>query len=78
MEDVQGKRAEQLENKETTPTDEVRKEIEEVEVYSGGAEVFLTIRGRDFQKDISKKGFIGERGFKELVPSFKEEIERKG
>ena len=31
-----------------------------------------------FQKHLTKKGFVEERGFKELVSPFKEEIERRG
>ena len=45
---------------------------------SGGARVFLTYRGAEiFKKTLSKEGFINERGFKELVPPFKEENERR-
>ena len=57
----------------------MRKEIEEVEGESGGARVFLSNKGAEvLRKTIAKKGFIKERGFKELVPPFKEEIERIG
>ena len=31
-----------------------------------------------FQKHLTKKGFVEERGFKELVSPFKEEFERRG
>ena len=79
MEDVQVERVEQPENQETTPTEEVREEIEEVEGDSRGAEKFLTYKGVEiFKKTLAKKGFIGDRGFKELVPPFKEKIERRG
>ena len=48
----------------------------------GGAGVekaFLSDKGGEtFKKTLTKKGFIEERGFKELVPPFKEEIERRG
>ena len=41
--------------------------------------MFLNNKGIDiFKKTLAKKGFISKRGFKELVPPFKEEIERKG
>ena len=30
------------------------------------------------QKTLLKKGFIGERGFKEIIPPFKEVIEKRG
>ena len=63
------------ENQETTPTEEVREEVKEVECDSVGAEKFLTNKGaKFFKKTLSKKGFIRERGFKELVPPLKEEI----
>ena len=74
MEDVQGERVEQLENQETTLVQEVREEVKEVESDSRGVEKFLTNKGAE----IFKKRFIGEREFKELVPPFREEIERKG
>ena len=46
---------------------------------SGGARVFLTDKGEEiFKKTLTKKGFIGDRGFKELMPPFKEKIERRG
>ena len=79
MEDMQGEMIEQPENQETTHVEEVREEVKEVEGDSGGAKVFLTDKGAEiFKKTLAKKGFIGERGFKELVPPFKEEIERRG
>ena len=59
MEEVQGERAEQPKNQETTPTDEERKEVEGVEGDSRGARVFLTDKGVEiFKKTPSKKGFI--------------------
>ena len=79
MEEVQGESNEQPENQETTPMDEERKEVEEMEGDSRRARVFLTDKGVEiFKKTPSKKGFICERGFKELVLPFKEEIERRG
>ena len=92
MEEVQGERAEQPENQETTlvdkvrnevvegerEEDEVRKEVEEVEGDLGGATVSPTDKGAEiFKRILSKKGFIDEKGFKELVPPFKEEIKRR-
>ena len=79
MEEVQGERVELPENQETTPTNEVREEVKDVEGDLGGARVFLTDKGvKVFRKTLTKKGFIDEREFKELVPPFKEEIERRG
>ena len=79
IEEVQGERAEQPKNQETTLLDEVKKEVKEVEGDSKGAKVFQTNKGiKIFKKTLAKKGFIGERGFKELAPPFKEEIERRG
>ena len=77
MEEVQGERVELPENQETTPTNEVREEVKDVEGDLGGARVFLTDKGaKVFRKTLA--GSIGEREFKELVPPFKEEIERRG
>ena len=57
----------------------MREETEEVEGESIGARVFLSDkRARILRKTPVDKGFIKERGFKELVPPFKEEIERRG
>ena len=79
MEDVLRERAEQLKNQETVLTGEVREETKEVEEESGEARVFFTNKGAEsFKKSLAKKGFVKERGFKELVPLFKEEIERRG
>ena len=30
------------------------------------------------QKTLLKKGFVGEKGFKEIIPPFKEVIEKRG
>ena len=35
-------------------------------------------RVKAFRKTLSKKGFVEERGFRELIPPFKEEVERRG
>ena len=79
MENVQEKRVEQRENQETTHVEEVREEVEEMEGDAGETRMFLTDKGVEiFKKTLTKKGFIGKRGFKELVPPFKEEIERRG
>ena len=49
-----------------------------MEVDVGEARVFLYDKGAEtFKKTLSKKGFIEEMGLKELVPPFKEEIERR-
>ena len=51
----------------------MREETYEVEGESGGARVFLSDKGVEvLRKTLSKKGFIEERGFRELVPPFKE------
>ena len=79
VEDVLGKRVEQIENQEIVPVEEVREEIEEVEVEVGEARVFLSDKGEEaFKKSLAKKGFIEKRGFKGLVTPFKEEVERRG
>ena len=74
---VQEDRVEQLENQGTT--EGVREKAKEMEGDAEGASVFLTNKGaKIFKKTPTKKGFIGERGFKEMVPPLKEEIERRG
>ena len=43
------------------------------------ARVFFTNKGAEnFEKILVKKEFIEERGFKELVPPFKEKVEGRG
>ena len=75
MENAQRERVKQPKNQETVSTEEAREETEEVEGESGGARVFLSDKGAEaFKKTLTKKGFIEERGFKELVPPFREEI----
>ena len=70
MEDVLKERAEQPENQETVLAGEVGEETEEVEGESIEARVFFTNK----EANAFKKGHIvEERGFKELVPPFKEE-----
>ena len=59
--------------------EEMREETKEVEGESGGLRVFLSDKGEKvLRKAISKKFYIEERGFKELVPPSKEEVERRG
>ena len=58
-----------------------KKGKEEEEEQSSGSkdEDFLTKEGFELmQKTLLKKGFIGERGFKEIIPPFKEVIENRG
>ena len=62
MEDVQGERDKQPENQETSPTDELRKEVEEVEGDSGGEEVFLADKGQRFSKRPSPRKDLLVRG----------------
>ena len=51
----------------------------EVVVEEGEARAFYSNKGAEvFQKHLAKKGFVEERGFKQLVSPFKEEIERQG
>ena len=72
MEEVLRERVEQLENQESTPK-EVRKENEEVEVEAGEGRVFFSDKGaEEFRNSLAKKGFVEERGFKEIVSPFKE------
>ena len=79
--EVLGERAEQQENLETS-IEEVREENEEgieVMVEEGEAKTFYSDNGVEaFQKHLVKKGFMEERGFKQLVLPFKKEIERQG
>ena len=50
-----------------------------MEVAAREARVFIIDKGAAILiKTLAKKGFIEDRGFKELVPPFKEEIERRG
>ena len=45
----------------------------------GEARAFYSNKGAEkFQKYLAKKGFVEERGFKQLVLPFKEEIKRRG
>ena len=79
MEDVLRERVEQIKNQEIVLVEKVREEIEEVEVKAGEARVFLSNKGAEaFKKSLAKKGFVEERGFRELVTPFKEEVERRG
>ena len=72
MESVLEERTGQLENKETVPTERMR---EEVEQERGEARVIFYEKGvKNFKEILAKKGIIGERGFKEIMPPFKEEI----
>ena len=57
---------------------EVMLEEIEVVVEEGEARAFYSHKGVEvFQKHLAKKIFVEERGFKELVSPFKEEIERR-
>ena len=78
MEEILRERAKQPRNQEIA-TEEVREENEEVKVEAGEARVFFFKKGDEtFRKSLVKKGFVEERGFKEIVLPFKEEIERRG
>ena len=52
--------------------------LEKIEfvVEEGEARAFYFNKGAEaFQKLLAKKGFVEERGFKQLMSSYKEEIE---
>ena len=75
MEDLLRERVEQTKNQETVPTKKVREEneTEDMEGYVVDTRVFFTNKGAEnFKKTLAKKGFVKERGFKELVQPFKE------
>ena len=79
MEDVLREIAEQVENQETVHVEEVREKVGEMEGTEEEARVFLMENGaKAFRKTLAKKGFVEERGFGELFPPFKEEVERMG
>ena len=55
--------------------------LEEIEVVVEEGEArlsTLTKEAETLQKHLTKKSFVEERGFKDLVSPFKEEIERRG
>ena len=50
-----------------------------MEVEAREAQEFFTEKGAEvFRKNLVKKEFLEERGFKEIVLPFKEEIKRRG
>ena len=58
--------------------EETEEEIE-VEIEAREARAFYSDKGVEaFNKKLAKKGFVEERGFREFVMPFKEEIERRG
>ena len=61
MEEVQGERAELPEKQETTPTNEVREEVKDVEGDLGGARVFLTDKGQRFSGRLSPRKDLSMR-----------------
>ena len=59
VEEVLKKIAEQPENQEIIPAEEVREETEEVEIEAGEVRSFLSGKGMEaFKKSLAKKGFI--------------------
>ena len=51
----------------------------EVVVEEGEAKAFYSNRGEHaFKKHLAKKGYVEERGFKQLVSLFKEEVKQRG
>ena len=78
MEEVLRERAKQPGNQKTAP-EELREENKEVEIEAEEARIFFSHKGAEaFRTSLARKGFVEERGFKEIVPPFKEEIERRG
>ena len=76
VQEVMRERVEQ-ENQETA-LEEVREETE-IEVKAGDAKAFYFDKGVDaFHKNLANKGFVEEKGFKELVEPFKNEVESRG
>ena len=74
VEEAQRERAKEV--SQETAFEVVLEEIE-VMVEEGEARAFYSNKGAEvFQKHLAKKGFMEERGFKELVSPFKEEIQR--
>ena len=64
-------------NQETTL--EVVPEEIEIVVEEGKDRAFYYNKGEeDFKKNLAKKGDVEERGFKQLLSPFKEEVERRG
>ena len=50
----------------------------EIEVEAGEAKAFYSNKGeKAFKKHLAKKGFIEERGFRELVSLFNKEVEKR-
>ena len=76
VEEVLRERVEER-NQETTL--EVMLEEIEVVVEEGDARAFYSNKEEEaFKKHLTKKGYVEERGFKQLVSPFKEEVERRG
>ena len=76
VEEVLRERAEEG-NQETTL--EVVPEGMEIEGKTGEARAFYSNKGEEaFKKHLAKKGYVEDRGFKQLVFPFKEEVERRG
>ena len=66
------------EGSQETTIEVVLEEIEVV-VEEEEAKAFYSNKGAEaFQRHLAKMGFVEERGFKQLVSPFKEEIERRG
>ena len=64
--------------RQETTLEVVTEEIEVV-VEEGEARAFYSNKGtKAFQKHLAKKGFVEEKGFKQLMFPFKEEIKRRG
>ena len=76
MEEVLREMAE--EGSQETTIEVVTEEIKVV-VEEGEARAFYSNKGAEaFQKHLENKGFVEEKGFKQLVSPFKVEIERQG
>ena len=79
IEDVveEGMRERAEEGNQETALEVVLEEIE-ILVEKGEARAFYSNKGEEaFKKHLTKKGYVEERGFKQLVSSFKEEVEQR-
>ena len=73
VEEVMRERVEER-NQETIL--EIVPEEMEIEVEVGEARAFYSNKGEEaFKKHLAEKGYMKERGFKQLVSPFKEELE---
>ena len=75
VESILKERVGQSENQEIVPDERMG---EEMENHGGEDRGFFSKKGaKNFKDFLAKKEIIGEKGFKEIVSPFKEEIEIK-